>query len=88
MYEALTAEELLEWEAAYAVDPWGPEREELLHGVLCSLVDACHRAKGQPQPPLHYMPYAEALRGKKPQQSEEQMKEQWKIAVAAWGKKK
>lgn len=86
MYEALTCEELLEWEAAYAVDPWGPEREELLHGVLCSLVDACHRAKGQPQAPLHYMPYVEALRGKRPQQSEEQMKEQWKIAVAAWGK--
>ena len=63
LYAALTAEELVEWERFYECDPWGPERNETLLGVLCSLTDACHRAKGQPEKPLHYMPFVSALHG-------------------------
>lgn len=87
LYEALTAEELLEWEAAYAIDPWGDERRETLHGVLCNLIDACHRTKGSPEPPLHYMPFVKTLRGEREGggQSQEEMKEIWKTAVAQWG---
>lgn len=85
LYEALTAEELLEWEADYAVDPWGPERFETLHGVLCNLIDACHRAKGSPEPPLSYMPYVKALRGEGGGgQTEEEMQAVWKQVVEQW----
>lgn len=73
MYAALTAEELLEWETLYAIDPWGEYRADLRNGLLCSLTDACHRAKGKPAPPLEYMPIVERLT-EKPQQSQEQMK--------------
>lgn len=83
MYEALTAEELLEWEALYAIDPWGEERYETLHGVLCNLMDACHR-KGTPEPPLHYMPFVSALRGDGGGQTDEQMKAIWSNVVAQW----
>jgi len=84
MYDSLTAAELVEWETAYALDPWGPEREEMLHGVLCNLIDACHRTSGQPEPPLRYMPFVSAL-AERPRMTDEDMKAIWKSAVAAWG---
>ena len=85
-YEALTVEELQEWEACYAVDPWGEERYETLHGILCNLVDACHRAKGRPEPPLTYMPFVKAIRGggNRGGQTEEEMKAIWNQVVAQW----
>jgi hypothetical protein len=61
MYAALTAEELVELEQLYEIDPWGPERVETLFGVLCSLTDACNRAKGKAERPMYYMPFVKAL---------------------------
>ncbi len=57
LYDRLTAAELLEWEALYAMDPWGPLRADVAMGTLCSLTDACHRSRGQPASPEEYMPY-------------------------------
>lgn len=84
MYEDLTAEELIEWEIAYKVDPWGEERRETLHGVLCNLMDACHRTKGSPEPPLHYMPFMKAISDQGEGQSVEEMKAIWKSLEASW----
>jgi hypothetical protein len=85
LYEALTAEELIEWEQVYAIDPWGPERDETLHGVLCSLTDSCHRAKGRPEAPLHYMPFIKSIRNESVNQSEEEMKAVLDSALVSWG---
>jgi len=57
MYRAMTARDLQEWEIDYAIGPWDEERADLRNGILCSLLDACHRAKGQPRAPIEYMPY-------------------------------
>lgn len=88
LYAALTAEELLEWESLYALDPWGDYRADLRNGLLCSLTDACHRAKGKPGTPISYMPIVEALTKVKPRQSPEQMKAILLQAQAQWGRKK
>lgn len=87
MYDALTAEELTDWEAGYAIDPWGEERADLRNGILCSLTDACHRDKGSPSPPVEYMPYVKDLRQPDPEQTEEQMQEIWKNVVKSMGGK-
>ena len=87
MYEDLTAEELLDWEIGYAIDPWGEERADLRIGLLCSLTDACHRTKGHADPPLSYMPYVKALQEPKPQQNDEDLREVWKEVVKKMGKK-
>ena len=84
MYADMTAADLREWEKMYEVAPWGVEHDELLHGIMCGLIDACHRAKGQPEPPIHYMPNAKSLEGE-PQQSEEQMREIMETVTASWG---
>jgi hypothetical protein len=83
MLNDLTAEELIEHEKAYEVDPWGEERAEMLHGHLCSLLDSCHRQKGNVESPAYYMPFAKALECE--QQSEESMKEIWQSVVNQWG---
>ena len=87
MYRELTAAELAELEILYAIDPWGPERADLANGILCSLTDACHRAKGNPQAPIKYMPYVDGLipDAKPTQQTVEEMQAIWKQAVAAFG---
>lgn len=86
LYEELTAEELQEWEALYQIDPWGPERADLSIGILCSLLDACNRTKGQPDRPIDYMPYVRALQNNEPtQQSDEAMRKIAEQLAAAWG---
>lgn len=85
MYADMTAEELVEWEEAYAVDPWGPERAEMLHGIMCSLIDACHRTKGRPGPPKAYMPFLKSIEQTTKQMSVDDMKAIWQSAVAHWG---
>ena len=57
MYRAMSTTDLLEWEVDFAIGPWDEERADLRNGILCSLIDACNRVKGQPQPPIHYMPF-------------------------------
>ena len=74
MYRVMTAADLVEWEASFLIDPWDEGRADLRNGILCSLTDACHRAKGQPQPPIHYMPYAERP---KPKDNGPEMKKQF-----------
>jgi GTP-dependent phosphoenolpyruvate carboxykinase len=86
MYDDLTAEELIEHEEAYKLDPWGDEREELLHGILCNLVDRCHRQTGCCEPPIHYMPYAKQFDGTGGEQTEEQMQEILSTVAASWGR--
>jgi len=86
LYDRLTAEELQEWEALYQIDPWGPERADLRIGILCALLDACHRTKGQPDRPIDYMPYVRALRDNEPtEQSDEAMRTIADQLAAAWG---
>ena len=82
MYADMTAEDLLEWEAAYSVAQWGEDRAELLHGVLCNLIDACHRTKGTPEPPTTYMPFARSLRNAV--QNEDQMRAVIDSVAASW----
>jgi|WetSurMetagenome_2_1015567.scaffolds.fasta_scaffold26577_5 hypothetical protein len=87
LYADMTALELAEWEALYSIDPWGEERGDLRNGILCSLTDACHRTKGQPDAPIDYMPYVKELQGGKQEQTPEQMKAIFRSAVAAFGGK-
>ena len=84
LYEELTPEELQEWEADYQINPWGPERADLSIGILCSLLDSCHRTKGQPDRPIDYMPYVRALQDAKPEQNEESMRLIAEQLAAAW----
>jgi len=60
MLKGLTAREFRDWRLYYQVRLQEPEeeREELRHGILCNLIDACHRAQGSPLPPRSYMPFA------------------------------
>jgi len=86
LYAAMTTEELQEAEALYQIDPWGPERVDLSIGILCSLLDACHRTKGQPDRPIDYMPYVRALQNREPtEQSDEAMRVIADQLAAAWG---
>lgn len=85
MYEDMTAQDLVEWESLYAVSPWGEDRAEMLHGLLCSVIDACHRTKGTPEPPIAYMPYRRALDGGAPMQSEDEMKNILESVAQSWG---
>lgn len=38
MGQRMTAEELGEWEALYAAEPWGPARDNLHAGIIASAV--------------------------------------------------
>jgi hypothetical protein len=89
MYADLTAEELMEHEISAEVDPWGDERAEVLHGILCNLIDACHRSQehGVPEPPIYYMPFAKKLEGVSQEQSQESMREILETTAASWGAK-
>jgi hypothetical protein len=58
MYRAMTAADLLEWEVDFAISPWDEERADLRNGILCSLLDACHRTKGTSPQPVDFMPYS------------------------------
>lgn len=55
----MTAMDLLEHEIDYEISPWDEERADLRNGILCSLLDACHRTKGAAARPVDFMPYAE-----------------------------
>lgn len=88
MYADMTAAELIEREDEYIVDPWGPERADLSIGLLCSLTDACHRAKGDPLGPLDYMPYVRATQERdEPKQSAEEMKAIFDAVATRWNKR-
>ena len=85
MLACMTAKELRDWEAYYLTEPFGEQRADLRNGILCSLIDACHRAKGQPQAPSAYMPFASG--GKPQRQSIEEQKAIFVRAQAAWNRK-
>lgn len=85
MLRELTAREYRDWQDYYGAQPFGEVRADIRHGIACSLMDACHRAKGQPEPPVHYMPFAERHR-LKPRKSLEQMKAIAEQVKRAWAK--
>ena len=74
MLKALTARELQDWRLYYAIRLQEPEEEraELRHGIVCSLIDACHRAEGSPLPPQAYMPFVATATPIGEQSSEDQ----------------
>lgn len=85
MLAAMPVKLWLEWQAYYGLDPWDEERADLRMGIICSVLDACHRVKGQPSPPSAFMP------GKKHQQPQQSLAEQkaiFKMAKAAFAKGK
>ncbi len=59
MLRGMSAPLLQWWLAYYRMDPWGQERADLRMGIICSQLDACHRAKGAVKPPIKFMPYAQ-----------------------------
>ncbi|MHC4984195.1 MAG: phage tail assembly protein T [Planctomycetota bacterium] len=81
MLAEIPARKLLEWEVLYAIQPWGEKRADIRHGILCSLLDACHRTKGSPEPPRYYMPFCE--KRAEPHQTIEQQKAIFAVAKAA-----
>ncbi len=70
----MLATDLAEWEELYRLDPWGPERSDLAMGLLCSLLDSCHRTRGQTPAPSEFMPYLGRLLGPEPDQDIDDMK--------------
>ncbi len=56
--------ELQEWLHYYQVEPYG--QQWLQTGRICSTLDACHRTKGQVNPPSHYMPVKRRLQPQDP----------------------
>ena len=76
-HAVMDSEALAEWEELAVIDPHGPERTDLAIGVLCSLLDACHRVKGRTARPVDYMPYLKVLVGPEPEQPLDEMKAAW-----------
>lgn len=77
MLDRMSSMEFSEWQAAYDLDPWGPERADLIGGTICHVLDACHRIKGKPKSPGHYMPKFGDARNEPEQvqtQSDDEMK--------------
>ncbi|MFZ5829140.1 MAG: phage tail assembly protein T [Planctomycetota bacterium] len=81
LYARLTAEELREWEALYACAPWGEARADLRQGIICSVLDACHRTRGNPRPPADYMPQFER---QVKQKSTAELQAEFAVVKAAW----
>jgi hypothetical protein len=57
MYRDMTASDLLEWEALYAIDPWGEQRADLRAGIIASATVAPHCRKHQMPKPADFMPF-------------------------------
>jgi len=57
--EAMDAREFAEWQAYYAIDPWGDQREDLRTAMVCQLVSAFG---GKPPPLRDFMPFADEAR--------------------------
>ncbi len=64
MLATVDSVELSEWQHYYQIEPYG--QEWLQTGRICSTLDACHRTKGQVNPPAHYMPIKRRLRQQNP----------------------
>ena len=41
--------ELAEWEAYWMVEPWGPYRDNIHAGLICSILANVNRRKGSPE---------------------------------------
>lgn len=52
----LTPQQIKEWMAYYAIDPWGEQRADLRNAILGSLLGAAH---GKRIPLAQLMPYNE-----------------------------
>jgi hypothetical protein len=74
----------------YDAEPWDGERDELLHGIACSLISSCHADKVKAAPPLDFMPYEkQRIKGKKPLgQNQKEMKAVAGAIVSAMEKSK
>jgi hypothetical protein len=69
MLEAISAQELTEWQAYAELEPFGFWRDHFHFGFLCSLLANIHRRKGAPTAaPGDFMPFYE-----KPPMTQEQM---------------
>lgn len=42
----IDSEELTEWQAYYAIEPFGEERADLRSGIIASILSNVHRSKG------------------------------------------
>lgn len=81
MLERMSAVQFCEWQACYAIDPWGPERADLRSGIECSVMDACHRTKGRVKPPKDYMVNFDS-----PQERQQQKEQEMRAKVAGYRK--
>lgn len=52
----ISAAELAEWMAFYALAPFGPEAEWLRHGVVCAAISNLMRSGGRAAMPQDFMP--------------------------------
>jgi hypothetical protein len=77
----MDAEEFGWWAALYRRDPWGEERADARHGILCSLVANALSGKGKKFKPADFVPkYGPRPKAKK------SLYEQFKaITIAAGG---
>lgn len=55
--EALDADEILWWEAQWAIDPWGDQRQDMRFAMLCQVVAAM--VMQNPPPLTTFMLYPE-----------------------------
>lgn len=74
--------ELQSWMTYYKVEPYG--QEWLQTARICSTLDACHRTKGQVNPPAYYMPIQRSLQQK--QQSPGLMKATMELAAKSFNR--
>lgn len=55
----LSGQELTEWMAFDAVEPFGEQRDDLRAGIVASTMANCHRSRGPAFKPQDFMPFAE-----------------------------
>jgi len=86
MLRAMSARELDEWAAYYAVEPWGEERADLRTGILAALQANLWRKSGTPAvKPADFMP--DFLGREAEEQSPEDQMAMMRLAAQRMGEK-
>ena len=67
---AITSRQFAEWQAFYALDPFGDQRADLRAGIVCATMSNRWRGKNEnPKEPLDFMPFRQ-----EPEQTPEDMR--------------
>ena len=61
--QRISASEFAEWMAFYQIEPFGEDRHDLRHGILCSVIAGLFASKGNAPKPEDFIPRFDEERG-------------------------